>query len=164
MSVANSSNHSRESDEIRARKYLPADFGEDEPEVIQLREKQAAAKEQQVKTENALGTFSEKQGARNQSMWMAEDEINRIDDGRPKLLARLILEGGDFTQDANQQRRRRELVLLVERYRLASPVIAQMREDLVKESKEAGQHYQHISNQIRDVLDRLRLERVAAQH
>lgn len=163
MSVANSSNHSRERDEVRARKYLPADFGEDEPEVIQLREKQAEAKAVRDQAENALASFGNTQGARNQSVWSAEAEIERIDSGRPKLLARLILEGGDFTQDANQQRRRRELALLVERYRLASPVIGQMCKELEQESKEAGQRHQHISNQIRNVLNRLRLERVAAQ-
>ena len=162
MSVANSGNYSRERDEVRAMKYL-ADFGEDEPEVIMLREKQAAAKAVRDKAENDLATFGNTQGARHQSVWSAEDEIDRIDSGRPKLLARLILEGGDFTQDANQQRRRRELALLVERYRLAGPVIGQMHKELEHESKDAGQRHQLLSNKIRDVLDRLRLERVAAQ-
>lgn len=162
MSVASSGNYSRESDENRARR-LPADFGEDAPEVILLREKQSVAKAERAKADNELAAFGNTQGARNQSVWSAEAEIDRIDSGRPKLLARLILEGGDFTQDANQQRRRRELALLVERYRLASPVIGQMRKELEQESQEAGQRHQAISNQIRDVLDRLRLERVAAQ-
>lgn len=163
MSVANSGNYERQSDTVRAAR-LPADFGEDAPEVIQLREKQAAAKAERDKAESALATFGDTQGARNQSMWAAEAEINRIDSGRPQLLARLILDGGDFTQDANQQRRRRELVLLVERYRLASPVIGQMLKDLERESQEAGRRHQHISNRIRDVLHRLRMEHVAAQH
>ena len=162
MSVANSTNLSRERDEVRAKR-LPADFGEDAPEVIKLREKQADAKAVRDKAENALTTFSDTHGARHQSTWSAEAEINRIDNGRPKLLARLILEGGDFTQDANQQRRRRELVLLVERYRLASPVIGQMRKELEDESQEAARRHQTISNQIRETLDRLRLEQVAAQ-
>lgn len=162
MSVGINGNYSRERDESRARR-LPADFGEDAPEVILLREKQAAAKAERDKAENSLATFGNTQGARNQSVWSAEAEIDRIDSGRPRLLARLILEGGDFTQDANQQRRRRELHLLVERHRLAAPVIGQMRKELEQESKEAGQRHQAISSQIRDVLDRLRLERVAAQ-
>ena len=162
MSFANSGNYSRERDENRARR-LPADFGEDAPEVIALRERQAAAKAERDKAEISLATFGNTQGARNQSVWTADAEIDRIDSGRPKLLARLILEGGDFTQDANQQRRRRELALLVERYRLASPVIGQMCKELEQESKEAASRHQHVSNQIRDVLDRLRLERVAAQ-
>ena len=163
MSFANSGNYERESDQVRAAR-LPTDFGEDEPEVIQFREKQAVAKAERAKADNALETFSNTQGARNQSVWSAEAEIERIDSGRPKLLARLILEGGDFTQDANQQRRRRELALLVERYRLASPVIGQMRKELEQESKEAASRHQHVSNQIRDVLHRLRMEHVAAQH
>ncbi|MBK7463338.1 MAG: hypothetical protein IPJ50_11975 [Betaproteobacteria bacterium] len=53
--------------------------------------------------------------------------------------------------------------MLVERYRLAGPVIGQMHKELEHESKDAGQRHQLLSNKIRDVLDRLRLERVAAQ-
>lgn len=162
MSVANSGNYERQSDQIRAAR-LPADFGEDATEVIQLREKQAAAKADRDKAERALNAFSDTNGARNQSVWDAEAEIQRIDSGRPKLLARLILEGGDFTQDANQQRRRRELALLVERHRLAFPVIGQMRKELEQESQDAARRHQAISNQIREVLHRLRMERVAAQ-
>lgn len=56
----------------------------------------------------------------------AETEIQSIDSDRPNLLARLITEGGDFTLDANQQRRRRELALLIERHRLAAPVLQGM--------------------------------------
>ena len=163
MSVANSGNYSRESDTVRAAR-LPADFGEDSPDVIQLREKQAAAKAERDKAENALSTFGNSQGSRNESVWKAEAEIERIDSGRPKLLARLILEGGNFTKDANQQRRRRELALLVERHRLAAPLIGQMRKELEQESQAAAQRLQAISNQIREVLHRLRMERVAAQH
>ena len=163
MSVATNGNFSRESDTVRAAR-LPADFGEDSPEVIQLREKQAVAKAERDKAEGDLATFGNTQGTRSQSAWNAEAEIERIDSARPKLLARLILEGGDFTQDANQQRRRRELALLVERHRLASPVIGQMVKDLERESQEAGRRHQAISNQIREVLHRLRMEHVAAQH
>lgn len=163
MSVANSGNYSRESDQVRAAR-LPADFGEDAPEVIQLREKQAAAKSERDQADNALATFGNTHGARNQSIWDAEAEIERIDSGRPKLLARLILEGGDFTQDANQQRRRRELALLVERHKLASPVIGSMRNELERESQEAGKRHQAISSQIREALHRLRMEHVSAQH
>lgn len=163
MSVAISGNHERESDQVRAAR-LPSDFGEDEPEVIQLREKQAVAKAEREKAESALADFGNTQGSRSQSVWNAEAEINRIDSGRPQLLARLILEGGDFTKDANQQRRRRELALLVERHRLAAPVIGQMSKDLARESQEAGQRHQHLSNQIREVLHRLRMERVAGQY
>jgi len=163
MSVANQGNYERQSDQVRAAR-LPADFGEDAPEVIQLREKQAAAKAEREKAERSLNTFGETQGSRNQSVWNAEAEIERIDSGRPKLLARLILEGGDFTQDANLQRRRRELVLMVERHKLAAPVIGQMRKELEQESQEAGRRHQQISNQIRDVLHRLRLEHVSARH
>lgn len=162
MSVANSRNFSLESDTVRAAR-LPADFGEDAREVIQLREKQAAAKAERDKAENALNVFSGTNGTRDQSVWNAEAEIQRIDSGRPKLLARLILEGGDFTQDANQQRRRRELVLHVERHRLALPVIGQMRKELEQQSQDAARRHQAISNQIREVLHRLRMERVAAQ-
>ena len=59
----------------------------------------------------------------NQSIVAAESEIQCIDRDRPSLLASLIIKGGDFTLDANQQRRRRELQLLVERFRLAAPVL-----------------------------------------
>jgi hypothetical protein len=59
----------------------------------------------------------------NQSILEAESEIQCIDRDRPSLLASLIIKGGDFTLDANQQRRRRDLQLLVERYRLAAPVL-----------------------------------------
>lgn len=162
MSVGNSSNYQRESDTVRAAR-LPADFGEDAPEVIQLREVQATAKAERDKAESALNAFSDTNGTRHQSMLNAEAEIERIDSGRPKLLARLILEGGDFTQDANQQRRRRELALLVERHSLAIPIIKSMRNELNGEAQKAAQRHQHISNQIREVLHRLRLERVAAQ-
>lgn len=160
MSVANSGNYSRESDTVRAAR-LPADFGEDAPEVIQLRQKQAVAKAERDKAENALSIFGNTQGTRSQSVWDAEAEIERIDSERPKLLARLILEGGDFTQDANQQRRRRELALHVERYRLAAPVIGQMRKEMEQESQAAAQRLQTVSNQIREVLHRLRMEHVA---
>lgn len=163
MSVANQGNYERQSDQVRAAR-LPADFGEDAPEVILLREKQAAAKAEREKAERSLNAFGETQGTRSQSIWSAEAEIERIDSGRPKLLARLILEGGDFTQDANQQRRRRELALLVERHKLASPVIGQMRKELEQESQEAGRRHQAISNQINEVLHRLRIAHVAAQH
>lgn len=163
MSVANSGNYERESDHVRATR-LPADFGEDAPEVMQLREKQAAAKADRDKAENSLNTFAETQAARRQSACSAEAEIERIDSGRPNLLARLILEGGDFTEDANLQRRRRELMLRVERHKLASPVIGQMIKDLERESQDAGRRHQAISNQIRDVLHRLRIEHVAALH
>lgn len=161
MSFANNGHYERESDQVRAAR-LPADFGEDSPAVIQLREKQAAAKAERDKAEEALSAFGSAQGSRSQSVWSAEAEIERIDSGRPKLLARLVLDGGDFTQDANQQRRRRELALLVERHRLASPVIGQMVKELERESREAGQRHQAISNQIRDALHRLRIAHVAA--
>lgn len=163
MSVANSMQHARESDQVRAAR-LPADFGEDAPEVVQLREKQAAAKAEREKAENALASFGNTHGARAQSIWDAEAEIVRIDSGRPKLLARLVLEGGDFTQDANQQRRRRELALLVERHKLANPVIGSMHKELEQQSQDAARRHQAISNQIREVLHRLRMEHVAAQH
>lgn len=162
MSVGIGGNYERESDQVRAAR-LPANFGEDVPEVIELREKQAAAKAERDKAENALNRFGETQGTRSQTMWNAEAEIERIDSGRPKLLARLILEGGDFTKDANQQRRRRELALLVERHKLASPVIGQMRKDIEQELQEAGRRLQAISNQINEVLHRLRIKHVAAQ-
>lgn len=138
MSIGINGNHSRESDTVRAAR-LPGDFGEDAPEVIQLREKQAAAKAEKDKAENALSAFGNTQGARNQSVWAAEAEIERIDSGRPKLLARLILDGGNFTRDANEQRRRRELALFIERYRLAAPVIGQIRRELEQEAQDAAQ-------------------------
>lgn len=163
MSVANSSSHSRESEQVRAQ-HLPADFGEDEPEVIELRTLQASAKAEREKAERALGSFGETQGARAQEMWKAQGEIENIDNARPRLLARLMLAGGDFTEDANQQRRRRELDLLVERYKLASPVFGALRKELELESAEAGNRHTKVSNQIRDVLHRLRMEHVAAQH
>ena len=147
MSVTNSGHYSRERDEIRA-KHLPADFGEYAPEVIELRQLQAKAKDEREKAERQLESFSSTQGARNQALWDAEAEISRIDSGRPKLLARLIIEGGDFTLDANQQRRRRELALLVERYRLASPMIGVMRKALDDESQEAARRHQQASNQV----------------
>lgn len=163
MSFTNNGHYERGSDQVRAAR-LPADFGEDTPEIIRLREKQAVAKAERDKAESDLAAFGNTQGVRNQSVWSAEAEIERIDSARPKLLARLILEGGDFTQDANQQRRRRELALLVERHRLASQVIGQMVKELERESQEAGRRHQSISNQIREVLHRLRLEHVAARH
>lgn len=163
MSVATSTNHSSASEQVRARQ-LPADFGEDDGEVIALRAEQAEIKAERDEAERALNSFSEAQGNRSQGTWAAEAEIKQIDDDRPKLLARCILAGGDFTSDANQQRRRRELELLVERHRLAIPVLAQMRKDLSDAAIAAGRRSSAIAARIDEVLQRLRLERVAAQH
>jgi len=90
---------------------------------------------------------------------VAKPERRRND--RPQRLVDLLIAGGDFAKDEEEQQRRAELEKQVELYKLAQPLLTNKRANLEQRTQEVHRRYSKACHDVDALLARLRLDHVA---